>query len=89
MAGLEDLHRHAAGQLGVQPEPRAKHLEDERIADADQFHPAAHADPECLEPLRVFVLRLHAAHHRADAQGQQIQPDQRNRFGNGRHNKAK
>jgi len=89
MAGLADFHRDARGEFGGQPEARAENFQDERIAGADEFQPAANADAERLEPLRVLVVGRDAAHHGADARRQFIQPDERNGLCISCHNENK
>ena len=89
MAGLADFHAHARGQLGGQAEPRAENFQDERIARADQFHAAAHADAERFEALRVLVVGFNAAHNGADARRQFIEPHGGGRLFNGCHNDDK
>ena len=76
MAGLADFHRHAHGEFGGETEARAENFQDKRIAGADEFQTAAHANPERFQPLRVFVVGRDATHHGADTGGQFVQPDE-------------
>lgn len=85
MAGLADFDLDTFGQFRRKPEARAENFQDERIADADKFQPAADTHAERLETLRILVIRLHAAHHGANARRQGVEPDERNWFGKSCH----
>ena len=89
MAGLADFHVDARGQFGGDAQPRAENFQDERIAGADQFHAAAHADAERFQALRVLVIGGDAAHHGADARRQFIEPHRGDRLFNSCHNDDK
>ena len=56
MAGLADFHLHVGGERGGHAQPRAEHFQDERVADADQFHAAAKAHAQRLEALHFLVV---------------------------------
>ena len=74
MAWLADFNRDPPSQFGGHAKSRAKHAQDQRVAGANQFHAAAHADTQRLQTLRIFVVRLDAAHDGADLWGQFIKP---------------
>jgi len=89
MARLADFHADARGQLGGQAQPRAENFQDERIARANQFDAAAHADAERFEALGVLVVGRDAAHHGANVRREFIQSHGGNRLFNDCHNDDK
>lgn len=89
MAGLADFHADARRELGGNAQPGAENFQDERIARPDEFHAAAHADAERLEPVGVLIVHLDAAHDGADARRQFIEPHGRGGLVNGCHNAGK
>ena len=89
MAGLADFDLDALGELGGKPEAGAEDLQNQRIAAADDLQPATEADTQCLEALRLLVIRADTSHHGANARGECIQANQRNGLSNGCHNKNK
>ena len=89
MIGLADFHADPGGEFRRDSQPRTEDFQNERIAGTDQFHAAAKAYAERLEPLRVLIVGLDAAHDRADARRQRVEADERNGLFNSCHSDDK
>lgn len=76
MIGLADFDLHVRRQCGGQSQPRAKNLEDQRIAKLDEFHAPAEAHAERFEALHLLVVGCDLADDGADARRELIQPDE-------------
>ncbi len=74
MTGSADFHMDARGEFGRKAEPGTENLQNKRVARANDFHPAAHTNPERLETPGIFIVCGDASHHRAGPQRQFIQP---------------
>ena len=89
MAGLADFHADAGRQFGGQAQPGAENFQDERIAGADEFHAATHANTQRFQTVGVLVVGLDAAHDGAEARRQFIEPHRGDRLSNSCHNDDK